>query len=145
MATTEGDEVHLTSAAVGGGGDVRWKDDPEHRIGDPPAPRRLARPAGHYGETNTPRRTLGTLKSVSRNIRRASMRVVNLAGVTLEDRPYRLDDDDPPDDQPMGRPSPGQEEALPELVRDRLRGRTLGLFGPKSVVRRAMLSFLLWR
>lgn len=87
---------------------------------------------------------MGTLKTMGRNIRRASMRVVNLAGVTLEDRPMRLEDESP-DERKRNTSLPGQDEDMPEMSRERLRGRTLGVFGPQSVVRRAMLSLLLWR
>lgn len=139
VPATEGDdEVHLTSAPP-----VRWKDDTE--AGQSSQPTRLSRPRGHYGETaSTPRRTLGTLRTMSRNIRRASMRVVNL-GVTLEDRPIRLDDEDEVEDKRRSRMQPGQEDAVPDVARERLRGRTIGLFGPKSKLRNWMLDFLLWR
>lgn len=72
------------------------------------------------------------------------MRVVNLAGVTLEDRPMRLEDESP-DQSKRNATLPGQDEEMPELSRERLRGRTLGVFSPQSVIRRAMLSVLLWR
>ena len=123
---TDGDdEIHLTS--------------PPSQPGASSSPERqkVSRPAGHYGE----RRRMGTIKAMQRNIRRASMRVVNLAGVTLEDRPIRLDDDD---DMPK---PPVEEEPIPlEVImpRERLRGRTFGVFGPKSRVRRVMLNLLLW-
>ncbi|KAG8944623.1 calcium channel protein [Tulasnella sp. 424] len=138
-ALTEGeDRIHLTSAAAGftrprhGGADTNEAEEGR---------RRLERPQGHYGERG---RTMGTLKTMGRNIRRASMRVVNLAGVTLEDRPMRLEDESP-DERKRNTPFPGQDEDMPEMSRERLRGRTLGVFGPQSVVRRAMLSLLLWR
>lgn len=138
VTPTDGDDqVHLTSAPSGS--PLRGKGDPESRPSS--SPRRLNRPPGHYGETSAPRRTMGTLKSVSRNIRRMSVRVVNLAGVTLEDRPIRLEDD--PAEQQDEPATP--VEMMPEPPMERLRGRTLGIFGPTSGIRRSMLSVLLWR
>ncbi|KAG9016762.1 calcium channel protein [Tulasnella sp. 427] len=137
VTLTEGeDRIHLTSAAAGFSHPQRVTDENAAEQGR----RRLQRPQGHYGERG---RTMGTLKTMGRNIRRASMRVVNLAGVTLEDRPMRLDDS--PEDVRRNTPLPGQDEEMPELSRERLRGRTLGIFGLQSVLRRSMLSFLLWR
>ncbi|KAG9050174.1 calcium channel protein [Tulasnella sp. UAMH 9824] len=137
-ALTEGeDRIHLTSAAAGFSNPHGNADENEVEQGR----RRVQRPQGHYGERG---RTIGTLKTMSRNIRRASMRVVNLAGVTLEDRPIRLEDESP-DLSKRNAPLPGQDEEMPELSREKLRGRTLGIFGPQSVIRRAMLSVLLWR
>ncbi|KAG8940098.1 calcium channel protein, partial [Tulasnella sp. 408] len=137
-ALTEGeDRIHLTSAAAGFSNPHGNADENEAEQGR----RRVQRPQGHYGERG---RTIGTLKSMSRNIRRASMRVVGLAGVTLEDRPIRLEDESP-DQSKRSAPLPGQDDEMPELSRERLRGRTLGIFGPQSVIRRAMLSVLLWR
>lgn len=137
-ALTEGeDRIHLTSAAAGFSNPHGNADENQVEQGR----RRVQRPQGHYGERG---RTIGTLKTMSRNIRRASMRVVNLAGVTLEDRPIRLEDESP-DQIKRNAPLPGQDEEMPELSRERLRGRTLGIFGPQSGIRRAMLSVLLWR
>lgn len=86
---------------------------------------------------------MGTLKSMSRNIRRMSVRVVNLAGVTLEDRPIRLEDD--PAEQQQGNAPASPVEMIPETSKESLRGRTLGVFGPTSGIRQAMLNMLLWR
>lgn len=88
---------------------------------------------------------MGTLRSVSRNIRRVSVRVVNLAGITLEDKPIRLDDDDPPPEKGDHLDHLTQEESNQETSVNRLRGRTLGVFGPTSGFRRTMLSLLLWK
>ena len=68
-----------------------------------------------------------TLKAMSRNIRRASMRVVNLANLGLEDQPVRLE---------------GEDDPLPNL--QRLRGRTLMIFGPTNSLRVALHKALLW-
>jgi len=89
-----------------------------------------------------------TLRSVTRKLRSASVRVVNILGKDKDEGVSRLPDDhdidgDSTDDlkrtdgiqmveTPTTRPRP---EAMPP---ERLRGRTLGLFGSKSVVRRTM-------
>jgi hypothetical protein len=88
-----------------------------------------------------------TLRTVSRTIRRAGKRVVNIGGREREDGLTRLPDDDGDDDSsedlkrtdtvemvagPTARTRP---EAMPP---ERLRGRTLGLFGPRSRIRRTM-------
>ncbi|KAG9004060.1 calcium channel protein [Tulasnella sp. JGI-2019a] len=135
------DQMHLAPGDMQHA--VRWKGDTESGEVPDRRSRRLDRRAGHYGETSTPRRTMERLQSVSRNIRRVSVRVVNLAGITLEDRPIRLDDDVP---EPADRgPEPSPLEAPPDTMRDRLRGRTLGIFGSKSGIRCSMLNLLLWR
>lgn len=81
------------------------------------------------------------LRSVKKTLRRASMRVVNLAGVNLEDRAQavRL-----PDDKSKGKAViREEEEELPDLAkRLPIRGRTVGLFGPTSRIRLAMFRFL---
>lgn len=90
-----------------------------------------------------------TLRAVSRTIRSAGKRVVNLGGKEREDGLSRLPDDDNDIDDDStdelkrtetvemveasaSRPRP---EAMPP---EGLRGRTLGLFGPRSRVRRTM-------
>jgi hypothetical protein len=76
---------------------------------------------------------------VSRNIRRVSLRVVNLAGAGLEDS-IRL-----PDDEDELKVDDDKEEELPDLSRDMpIRGRTLGCFGPQSRIRLALFNFLVY-
>jgi hypothetical protein len=93
-----------------------------------------------------------TIRSVTRKLRRASVRVVNIMGKDKEEGLSRLPDDDGIDEDSTddlkrtdriqmvetssARPRP---EAMPP---ERLRGTTLGLFGPKSVVRRTMDSIM---
>jgi hypothetical protein len=89
-----------------------------------------------------------TIRSVTRKLRSASVRVVNIMGKDKDEGLSRLPDDDGIDgdsmddlkrtdriqmvETPTARPRP---EAMPP---EGLRGKTLGLFGPKSVVRRTM-------
>ncbi|CAE6438713.1 unnamed protein product [Rhizoctonia solani] len=96
-----------------------------------------------------------TLKAVSKHLRRVSLRVVNLAGVQLEDKPMPRT----PEREDMPRPFPDREQGEPisepvpppepedELDRSQhmqLRGRTLGIFGPQNGLRKAMRAALLW-
>jgi hypothetical protein len=89
-----------------------------------------------------------TLRSVTRKLRRASVRVVNIMGKDKDEGMSRLPDDSGMDGEstedlkrpdriemvetPTNRPRP---EAMPP---ERLRGRTLGMFGPNSRLRRAI-------
>jgi len=113
------DEVHLTAP--------RWGSDSESH------PKRISQ---RYPES--PQRS--TLKAVSRNLRRVSLRVVNLAGVQLEDRPIRLEDEPDIPDQHRTQ----VQDTLQDLAHHDLRGRSLGIFGPTSSLRRLLRRFLLW-
>ncbi|KAL5522184.1 CCH1 [Sanghuangporus sanghuang] len=95
------------------------------------------------------------LRSVKRNLRRVSLRVVNFAGVGLEERArgIRL-----PDDEMEGKRTRGRERAredmvdyepveeedeLPDLAaRLPIRGCTLGFFDSTSQIRLALFRFL---
>ncbi|CAE6501684.1 unnamed protein product [Rhizoctonia solani] len=95
-----------------------------------------------------------TLKAVSKHLRRVSLRVVNLAGVQLEDKPMprtpeREGVPHPFPDREQGEPLPPEPVPTPEDELDRsqhmrLRGRTLGMFGPENPLRKAMRATLLW-
>jgi len=80
------------------------------------------------------------MKSVSKNIRRMSLRVVNLANNGLEGQ-LRLGDgegdrgDSASEDQ-AGSPQPDLKQVFP------LRGLALGFLGPESKFRQALFKFL---
>lgn len=95
------------------------------------------------------------LRSVKRNLRRVSMRVVNFAGVGLEEklRGVRLPDDGDNDKRTRGKERAREdtvdyeavedEEELPDLAaRLPTRGRTLGFFNSTSRIRLIMFRFL---
>jgi hypothetical protein len=145
------DSTRLTSAAV-----PPWRGDSDSMDqGD-------ADQSAAWGTDgpSTPRRTSATspmrsatLKAVSKHIRRVSLRVVNLAGVQLEDKPVArtLDPEDtsrPTLDRELGVPVPEPltppEDELDRSQHMTLRGRTLGVFGPDSQLRQAMRATLLW-
>ncbi|KAG8763613.1 calcium channel protein [Ceratobasidium sp. 423] len=93
-----------------------------------------------------------TLKAVSKHLRRVSLRVVNLAGVQLEDKPMpRTPTEDIPrplpdreQGEPVPEPMPPAEDELDRSQHMQLRGRTLAMFGPENQLRKAMRATLLW-
>ena len=87
------------------------------------------------------------LKSVSRNPRHVSLRVVNLAHMGLDEqsKPIRLPDveDGMRSDSHMDEVEDGDEEELPDLAeRLPIRGRTLGFLGSISRVWMFLYRFL---
>ncbi|PBK87237.1 hypothetical protein ARMGADRAFT_939192 [Armillaria gallica] len=129
------DEVGLTSRSPPS---ERWSEyrakDPENGAGATPRSRRRT---VRYSTTPSPLKKTGTaIKSVSQNIRRMSLRVVNLGGAGLETQ-MRLADDDPDEVK--------TEEELPDLTqRLPLRGRTICCLGPQSRVRLALYKMLVY-
>ena len=97
-----------------------------------------------YSPSPSPlKKTESAFVNVSRSLRRASLRVVNLAGVRLEDS-IRL----PDDDEDVGDESwkDGDGDVMKDMGKDMpIRGRTLGVFGPQSRVRLLLYRFLMHR
>ncbi|KAL1742981.1 Ion transport protein-domain-containing protein [Schizophyllum fasciatum] len=137
----EDDEAGLSANASG----ASW-DAERGGAADGSTPRARKRTV-RYSVSPSPLRKTGTaIKSVSRNLRRASLRVVNLAGQGLESQ-IRLPDgngdeaaahqkheqDDEYDDQ-----IPDLTKALP------IRGRTLGFLGPDSKLRLNLYRMLVY-
>ncbi|KAF8321114.1 hypothetical protein DL93DRAFT_1599778 [Clavulina sp. PMI_390] len=140
------DEQRLTSAAQpfwgGVGSDAPYADeDDERRAGNAIKGRRNR----YVGSTPTRSGTLGgsALRAMSRNFKRMSLRVVDIASSsTTREHGVRLDDED---DEDLNEKTPHPENAEtphPESPPSRLRGTTLGIFGPHSGVRLALLNFL---
>lgn len=112
-------------------------------------------PDGHSSKRRSARYSLtpspaSRLKSMSRTLRRVSMRVVNLKGRGLDERSHaiRLPDDNGDMDgdgkaNKEGLEEEDAEEDLPDLeTRLPLRGRTLGFLEPSSQLRHTMFRFL---
>ena len=137
------------------GGD--WHMDSEH-LADAATPR--SRRRQRYSANLSPiERSGSVIKRISRSLRRVSWRVVNFAGAGLDDRillsggdddsppdssqgrPLARDDDDDDDDDEVDRPVESFADLAKVLP---VRGRTLGLFGPTSRVRRAMYDTLIF-
>lgn len=140
------DSTRLTSAAA-----PPWRGDDSN---DQESDQTAWGAAGPSTPRASPMRS-ATLKvqAVSKHLRRVSLRVVNLAGVQLEDKPVPRT----PEPEDFPRPTPDREQGPPlpeplappedELDRSQhmqLRGRTLGVFGPDNRLRQAMRATLLW-
>ena len=154
----EDDEAHLTSNMARTGTDTLLLedgtsnnspetqeysiDDPEIEEGSTPRSRRRT---PRYSVTPSPlKKTETAIKSVSKNLKKMSLRVVNLANTELEghlrlrDRNgdggnKRLASEDEEDD---GLPQPELKKVSP------IRGRALGFLGPESKIRLALFKFL---
>ncbi|CAA7264458.1 unnamed protein product [Cyclocybe aegerita] len=132
----EDDEAHLTAnMSRSGMSDEDAMADPEHDGGTTPRSRRKTL---RYSVSPSPlKKTESAMKSVSKNLRRMSLRVVNLANTGLEGQ-LRLGDgqDKKVDDDDDGPPAPDLKRVLP------IRGRTLGFLGPDSQIRLTLFRFL---
>ncbi|CDO68509.1 hypothetical protein BN946_scf184998.g6 [Trametes cinnabarina] len=144
-STRDDDEAHLTSNMSRHGAGTDWGPgdgvDAERSGASLRAKRRTLR----YGASPL-KKTGTTLKTVSRNLRRASLRVVNFGGLGLEDH-VRLDDTDERNEKKEEDEDdiPDENEALPDLTKSLpIRGRTLGCLGPHSRLRLAMYKFLVY-
>ncbi|KAF5341523.1 hypothetical protein D9758_012561 [Tetrapyrgos nigripes] len=127
----EDDEARLTTNMSRNPTEQRWHDaDPETSVGSTPR-RRTVR----YSVSPSPlRSTSSAIKSMSKSLRRASFRVVNLANNGLENQ-VRLEGEDG---------VPKEDEQLPDLSKSLpIRGRTLGCFGPYSKVRLNLYEWLM--
>lgn len=148
----EDDEAHLTTHMSHNHGE-HWSqdsiDDPERSAGATPRSRRRT---VRYSTVASPLKRTGTaIKSVSKNLRRVSLRVVNLAGAGLETQMRLADGDDDSlrsakrKGKEDGDEEEEEEEELPDLSKSLpIRGRTLGFLGPNSKLRLALLKFLVY-
>lgn len=144
-STRDDDEAHLTANMSRQGMSTEWGPgdsvDAERSGASPRAKRRTVRYAA-----SPLKKTGTTLQTVSRNLRRASLRVVNFGGLGLDDH-VRLDDVDEPYEKKDedGDDIPDEDEVLPDLTKTLpIRGRTLGCLGPHSRLRLAMYKFLVY-
>jgi hypothetical protein len=130
------DEQHLTSAAH-----LPWRGEDGYDE-EQSAGRQVKGRRERYVGTSPLRSTMGgnALRAMSRNIRRVSVRVVDLASTGAKDQAVKLEDTQEPRVA-----SRTHDEPLPNLSGTQLRGTTLGFFGPHSRVRYAMFKFLLWQ
>ncbi|KAF8639058.1 hypothetical protein AX17_001754 [Amanita inopinata Kibby_2008] len=143
----EDDEAMLTQNMSINGSHEGWRSlgddsgDPERSAGLTPRSRRRTT---RYGKPNSPLKRTGTvIKSVSKSLRRASLRVVNLANSGIESQLLLDDDDDDPGGKREGDVLQNQQQDWRSKLP--LRGRTLGCFGPNSKVRLTLYNFLVHR
>lgn len=129
----EDDEAHLTSNMSRNGVEEYDETDPEQSAALTPRSRRRT---VRYSVTPSPLKKTGSaIKSMSQNLRRASVRVVNLASNGLESQ-LRLGD---------GEERATDEDQIPDLTKALpIRGRTLGFLGSDSKLRLALFNFLVY-
>ncbi len=135
---TEDDQAHLTQnfpLTI----DTSLSHDTELRAGMSPRSRRRTK---RYTPVSPVKMTGNVVKSVSRSLHRASLRVVNLSNAGLASQVRLPDDDDEEPNEEQDEPLQQQQEQRRNTP---LRGRTLGFFGPESRVRLALNTFLLNR
>ncbi|KAL0066269.1 calcium channel protein [Marasmius tenuissimus] len=135
----EDDEARLTANMSRNPTERTWRDSGDMEQGGEQSNRLRRRTVKTYSASPSPLRKTGTvIKSVSNNLRRMSLRVVNFRGEGLENQ-IRLADDD-------GTESPGvkrEEDDLPDLSKSMpIRGRTICFLGPNSRVRLALYNLL---
>ncbi|KZW03268.1 hypothetical protein EXIGLDRAFT_664412 [Exidia glandulosa HHB12029] len=131
-----------------------YEHDPE---ASPRSPGR--RRTDRFNQESALKKSSATLRVVSKNIRRMSVRVVNLAGLGVENQHRIRLPDDPLDGlpQPTNAAAKLAAQVLAEEHDDepeqpfadaatlpKLRGRTLGVFSARSRIRKAMYNLLLW-
>jgi hypothetical protein len=148
--TDDDDDARLTTnMSHNGTGTSRepgYDEDPEQSAGSTP---RSHRRTVRYSVTPSPFKNTGTVfKRVSQNLRRVSLRVVNLAGAGLENQ-IRLPGDN--EGEARGRRSvgkkkdgeEGEDAEFPDLtINLPIRGRTLGCLDSNSKLRLALFNFL---
>ncbi|KAI0331568.1 hypothetical protein GY45DRAFT_1248483 [Cubamyces sp. BRFM 1775] len=144
-STRDDDEAHLTSNMSRQGMGTEWGPgdsvDAERSGASPRGKRRTVRYAA-----SPLKKTGTTFQTMSRNLRRASLRVVNFGGLGLDEH-VRLNDVDEPYEKrdEDGDDIPDEDEVLPDLTKTLpIRGRTLGCLGPHSKLRLAMYKFLVY-
>ncbi|KAJ4481205.1 Ion transport protein-domain-containing protein [Lentinula aciculospora] len=140
--TREDDQARLTTN-MSRNPTERWREeygerDMERTAGtlSPRAKRRTVR----YSASPSPLKKTGSaLKTVSKSLRRASLRVVNLGNNALENQ-VRL-----PDDESEKQEETADDEPLPDLsARLPIRGRTLCLLGPRNKLRLWLYNWLIY-
>jgi hypothetical protein len=128
-----------------------WREHNHENPETIPTPR-IRKRLSKYTSTHSPlNKTGNTLRSVSRNIKRMSIRVVNLAGLGLDEHIRLADEGDEKysTHRMDGGAAEGdyehEHEGLPDLRKSLLiRGRSLGFMGPTNRFRLAMYHFLLY-
>jgi len=131
----EDDEAHLTKNMSLNGTESVWADaDPERSAGS----------SGRWTVTYGPlpsslKKTNSVFRDATRNIRRVSLRVVNMAGNRLENQVRLVDDND------TSRKSENEDAQLPDFSKAiPIRGRTLGFLGPDSKLRLSLYRMLIY-
>ena len=145
----EDDQAHLTANMSHTGTDSLLLENntgpksPDYSIDDPEiegasTPRTHRRTQRHGVPASPLKKTETALKSMSKSLRRISLRVVNLANTGLEGQ-LRLGDGNEDEIDKLEE----EEEDGPDLKKVlQIRGRTLGFLGPESKIRLALFNLL---
>ncbi|KAJ3843127.1 Ion transport protein-domain-containing protein [Lentinula raphanica] len=143
--TREDDQARLTTNMSRNPTD-RWREgygevDMERAAGAP-SPRAKRRTVRYSAQPSPLKKTGSALKSVSKSLRRASLRVVNLGNNALENQ-IRLPDDD--NEKHEEDTQSTEDEPLPDLsARLPIRGRTLCFLGPRNKLRLWLYNWLIY-
>jgi len=131
----EDDEAHLTKNMSLNGTESVWADaDPERLAG---SSRR--RTVTYSTLPSSLKKTNSVFRDATRNIRRVSLRVVNMAGNRLENQVRLVDDNGTPTK------SENEDEQFPDFSKvNSIRGRTLGFLGPDSKLRLSFYRMLIY-
>ena len=103
-----------------------------------------------YSASPSPLRKAGNrLTTISRNLRRASVRVVNMAGIGVDEHVRLADLDDEKmavkDEEDEEKDEKEYDAVVLDLSKTMpIRGKTLGFMGPRSRLRLAMYKFLIY-
>ncbi|KAI0338514.1 hypothetical protein BDW22DRAFT_1362860 [Trametopsis cervina] len=140
----EDDEVHLTSNMSRPGTSGGWESgEVDHERSVPNA--RSRRPRRYTG-TPSPLRTTGDrLTTLSHNIRRVSIRVVNMAAAGVDEHVRLADSEHEKYREDAEKEKEYDIRELEDLSKAMpIRGRTLGFMGPANKLRLALFRFLVY-
>ncbi|KAF9078268.1 Ion transport protein-domain-containing protein [Rhodocollybia butyracea] len=136
--TREDDEARLTTNMSRNPTEQKWAEE-YHETDAERVAGLVKRRTLRYSVTPSPlKRTGSALKTVSRSLRRASLRVVNLGNNGLENQSRLPDDDEKFQEMADDEPLPDLSQRLP------IRGRTLCFLGPNNKLRLWLYRWLIY-
>ena len=148
-AVEDEDELALTANMSRPGTSNGWRAsmdaDPERSASGARSKRNM-----RYSASPSPLRKAGNrLTTISRNLRRASVRVVNMAGIGVDEHVRLADLDDEKmavkDEEDEEKDEKEYDAVVLDLSKTMpIRGKTLGFMGPRSRLRLAMYKFLIY-
>lgn len=146
--THDDDELALTANMSRPGTSNGWRPgadaDPERSASTTRSKRTV-----RYSTSPSPLRKAGNrLTTISKTLRRASLRVVNMAGIGIDEHVRLADMDDEKEamkDEEDDEDEKDEDITVLDLSRTLpIRGRTLGFMGPTNSIRLAMYKFLVY-
>lgn len=141
------DELALTANMSRPGTSSGWRPsvdaDPERSASTARSKRTV-----RYSTSPSPLRKAGNrLTTISKTLRRASLRVVNMAGVGIDEHIRLADMDDEKEGMKDDEDDDDEKDEMVQIDLSRalpIRGRTLGFMGPTNTIRKAMYKFLIY-